>query len=71
MHLIEVKVPVQYKAKEEALITEGEFPSLLFISIVCFRVVEMFADLIPVYVSGTKYQRGSVPSAGFAQMIAS
>ena len=31
MHWIEDKVEVQHKAKEEALITEGEFPLLLFI----------------------------------------
>ena len=31
MHRIEVKVEVQYKAKEEALIRKGEFPFLLLI----------------------------------------
>ena len=31
MHQIEVKVEVQYRAKEDALTTEGESPFLLFI----------------------------------------
>ena len=31
MHRIEVKVEVQYKVKEEVLITEGEFLSLVYL----------------------------------------
>ena len=42
--MIEVKVDVQLRVKKETLIKDGEFFFLLFISIACFRVVEIFAD---------------------------